>query len=115
MKVYYNHRQEPYFTFLKNGQKTVEGRLQKGWYANVEPGDHIIVQSEDEADRFETEVIAVRKYNSIEEMLTKEDIKKMLPDKNTIEEGVEVYQRFYTKDQEKEFGAVAIEVRGVNE
>ncbi|PIZ00709.1 hypothetical protein COY62_01275 [bacterium (Candidatus Howlettbacteria) CG_4_10_14_0_8_um_filter_40_9] len=92
-KTYHNHRQEPYFTFLKNGQKTIEGRLQKGWRRSVEHGDHIIVHNNEETDFLETEVLGVRKYKTINDMLEGESLEKMLPDVNTLEEGRKVYKK----------------------
>lgn len=108
--TYHNHRAEPYFTFLKNGQKTIEGRIKKGWYRFVKSGDHIIVYNEEENDLVEVLVKGVRTYSSIQEMLEQEPIKKLLPDIKTIDEGIEVYKRFYTEEQQREFGVVAIEV-----
>ena len=107
---YHNHRAEPYFTFLKNGQKTIEGRIRKGKYADIREGDEIVVYNDKETDSVETIVKRVTTYQSIEEMLTKEPINKLLPDVTTIEEGVCVYRKFYTPEEEKKFGVVAIEV-----
>lgn len=107
---YHNHRTEPYFTFLKNGQKTIEGRVRKGWYRNVKPGDEIEVYNEEEMDKVLVLVKRVAQYQSIREMLAKEPIKKLLPDVDTVEQGVNVYRKFYTLEQEQQFGMVAIEV-----
>src|SRR4030042_3869262 len=93
--TYHNHRAEPYFTFVKNGQKTIEGRVKKGWYRLVKPGDHIVVYNEEETDLVEVLVKGVRAYDSIKEMLEQEPIKKLLPDTETVEQGVGVYKRFY--------------------
>lgn len=112
--TYHNHRAEPYFTFVKNGQKTIEGRIKKGWYRFVKPGDHIIVYNEEETDSVEVLVKGVRTYSSIREMLERESFKKLLPDVETIARGVEVYKRFYTDEQQREFGVVAIEVERIN-
>ena len=113
-KTYHNHRIEPYFTFVKEGQKTIEGRLQKSWYKDLVVGDHIVIHNQDdETDFFEVMVKDLRKYESIKEMLEKEELKKILPDIETIEEGLEVYRKFYTEEQEREFGALAIEVERV--
>jgi ASC-1-like (ASCH) protein len=113
MKTYHNHRQEPYFTYLRNGQKTIEGRLQKGWYCDVEPGDHIHVYNPEETDSIVTQVKGVRKYPSIREMLLNEPLHKMLPDANDIEDGIKIYRQFYTEKDELKYGAVAIEVKVV--
>lgn len=110
MKIYHNHRAEPYFTFLKNGQKTIEGRVKKGWYQYVTVGDHIQVFNEEETDMIETKVKRVSTYDPIKAMLESEELKKLLPDADSIDNGIQIYRQFYTPEQEEEFGVVAIEV-----
>lgn len=110
---YHNHRAEPYFTFLKNGLKTIEGRVRKGWYADVQVDDEIVVSNVEETDSVEVVVTRVAKYDSIKNMLESEPLKQMLPDVETVEEGIEVYRRFYTAELEAEFGMVSIEVEVV--
>lgn len=107
---YHNHRKEPYFTFIKNGQKTIEGRLRKGKYAKIQTGDIIEVNNEDETERIDVLVKRVAYYRSIKEMLTSEPLKRILPNVNTIDQGINVYLEVYSPEQEKEFGTVAIEV-----
>jgi len=111
--TYHNHRAEPYFTFVKSGQKTIEGRIKKGWYRFVKPGDHIIVYNEEETDLVEVCVKGVRTYPSIRGMLEQESIKKLLPDVETVGQGIKAYKRFYTDKQQREFGVVAIEVERI--
>ncbi|MFA6436749.1 MAG: ASCH domain-containing protein [Candidatus Paceibacterota bacterium] len=111
--TYHNHRTEPYFTFVKNGQKTIEGRIRKGKYQFIKPGDRIIVYNNQETESVEVFVKRVQAYISIKEMLEKEPIKKILPDVETIEQGLEKYKQFYTDEQQKKFGVVAIEVERI--
>lgn len=107
---YKNHRSEPYFTFLKNGQKTIEGRIRRGKYAEISAGDLIDVFNNDETEYVKVKVKRVANYQSIREMLTKEPLKKVLPDAENVDQGVEIYRKFYTEVEEKEYGVVAIEV-----
>lgn len=107
---YKNHRSEPYFTFLKNGQKTIEGRVKEGKYAKILPGDLIDVFNNEETDLVKVVVKRVADYASIKEMLTIEPIEKVLPDVETVDQGVEVYRKFYTPEEEQRYGVVAIEV-----
>ncbi len=108
--TYKNHRFEPYFTYIKNGQKTIEGRLRKGLYQNIKVGDHIVVCNEDETDKVEVVVKRVKNYDSFAELAMNEDLSRLLPNVNTTNEAVEIYREFYTEGQEKEFGVVAIEI-----
>lgn len=39
-----------------------------------------------------------------------EELKKLLPDANSIEDGIEIYRLFYAPEKEKEFGVVVIQV-----
>lgn len=106
--IYHNHRDEPYFTFVKNGQKTIEGRINKGEYRFLKIGDHIVVSNKEETDSVEIIVKDLHLYASFREMLEKENFKKVLPEAEDIDQGVEVYNIFYTDEQQKEFGVVAI-------
>lgn len=111
--IYHNHRTEPYFTFVKNGQKTIEGRIAKDKYKNIKVDDRFIVHNDDETDSIEVKVIGIRKYPSIKELLEHEDLQKILPNAKNINEGLEIYKKFYTEKQQKEFGVIAIEIKRV--
>jgi len=108
--TYHNHRADPYFTFVKNSKKTIEGRLKKDKYALIAPGDHIVVHNQEETDSVEVVVKGVRSYESFEELLKEEPLKKVLPDANSVEHGVKIYRQFYSPEQERRHGVVAIEV-----
>jgi len=111
--IYHNHRAEPYFSFVKNGQKTIEGRIAKDKYKNIKVDDHFIVHNDDETDFVEVKIIGIRKYPSIKELLEHEDLQKILPNAKSIDEGIETYKKFYTAEHEKEFGVVAIEIKKI--
>ena len=42
-----------------------------------------------------------------------EGLKRTLPGIKTIEQGKEIYYTYYTQEQEKEFGILAIEVKKI--
>jgi ASC-1-like (ASCH) protein len=99
--------QEPYKSYILNGQKTVEGRLNKGKFANFSKGD--IFAIEGSLSKFE--VVGISIYKTFEEMIVSEGLKNVIPDAKDIKEAVQVYYKFYTKEQEKEFGVLAIRVK----
>jgi ASC-1-like (ASCH) protein len=101
--------QEPYLSFILNGQKTIEGRLNKGKFKEFKTGDILLVGQKE--DKFIIERLTI--YSSFREMLEKEGIKNVIPDKNTIDEAEGIYYNFYTKEQEKEFGILAIKINKV--
>jgi len=102
--------QESYKTFILKGIKTVEGRLNKGKFAIIKIGDILEIESEDAI----FEVVGKNIYSNFREMLEKEGIKNAIPDKDNINDAVDVYRKFFTKEQEKKFGVVAIKIKKIS-
>jgi len=107
MKTITTNKQEPYASFVKDGLKTVEGRLNRGKFAELKIGD--IMEMNDERTPFK--VISKNIYPTFRTMLEAEGISNVLPDRYTMDGGLEVYYEFYSKDEEKEFGVVAIHIK----
>ncbi|XP_028780090.1 uncharacterized protein LOC114736435 isoform X2 [Neltuma alba] len=99
------HVQEPYFTQLKDGLKTIEGRCATGNYKRIAAGALILFNK-----CLVLEVEDVHSYNSFSEMLVAEGLQNVLPGVKTTEEGVSVYRNFYTEEKERSNGVVAIGV-----
>ncbi len=99
--------QEPYLSFILNGQKTVEGRLNKGKFKDLKVGDVLLIGPEE--NKFLIERTTV--YKSFREMIEKEGIENVIPDKDNIDDAEAVYYKFYTKEQEKEFGVLSIKIK----
>lgn len=100
---------EPYYSFMLNGKKIIEGRLNKGKFALINIGDILEIGSE----KIQFKIIEKKIYKNFKNMLEKEGVENIIPDKNNINEAIEVYYKFYTKKQEKEFGVVAIKIRKI--
>ena len=105
------HVQDPWYSLIVNSVKTVEGRLHKGKFGNINIGD--ILNVTNNVDMIQLKVIRVTKYSSFKEYLNKEGLDKTLPGINTIEIGCNVYYQFYTKDDEEKFGVLAIEIEKI--
>jgi ASC-1-like (ASCH) protein len=100
--------QQPYFDFIKNGQKTIEGRIRKDKFASIVEGDVIKICCD---GQFITAyILGVRRYTSFYHYLYCEGLAKTLPNIDNINKGCNVYRKFYTYEQEKKFGIVAIEL-----
>ncbi|KAL6208485.1 hypothetical protein ACLB2K_019434 [Fragaria x ananassa] len=54
------------------------------------------------------EVKEVQSYGSFSDMFKAESLQKVLPGVITIEEGLQVYRRFYTEEIERSNGVIAI-------
>ncbi|KAI3923095.1 hypothetical protein MKW98_000085 [Papaver atlanticum] len=95
--------QEPFFTQLRVGRKTIEGRCAVGDYSRIGPGSLLLFNR-----CLILEVQDVRRYPSFAELLKTESLEKVLPGVDTIEKGVQIYRNFYTEEKEKSNGVLAI-------
>ncbi len=101
--------QEPYRSLILSGQKTIEGRLKKGKFASLQVGDFL--ELEESGAIFEVKRLA--SYPSFYAMLRTEGLEKVLPNIADLEQGEAVYYQFFSPEQEKEFGVLAIEVKSM--
>lgn len=97
--------QEPYYQYITTGEKPVEGRLDKGKFSRMRVGDYLLIN-----DESKFKIKRKTKYNSFQEMIEAEGVENVVPDKKEVEEAANVYYNFFTKEQEQEFGVVAIEI-----
>jgi len=103
------HCQNPWFTYIKQGRKTVEGRKGLPKYANWQKGDKLVFFLDD--DEFETTVTGINRYDSIEEYLQGETIERALPGVLTMEEGVKIYLQWSTRAEIHKYGFLGIQVQ----
>ena len=98
---------QPWFDFIKQGKKTVEGRLNRGLFARLKVGDKITWIHKNL--KYQVNVVYIKKYDSFKQLLEEETIEKVLPNMSDINKGLEkVYHRYYTPEDEKQNGVVAI-------
>ncbi len=99
------HCQSPYFEMIKNGRKIIEGRLAKDKYVQLQAGDVICFNNE-----LETRVVAVRKYPTFRDLILHEGVNKVLPGHEADSAPHMVYRAFYSEEDERTHGVVAIEI-----
>jgi len=108
---YIEHLSEPWFTLISLGLKTVEGRKNKGKFKDMKVGDIIKWTNDDFKHRnVLTKVVGKEVYETFAEYLESEGLDKCLPGIPTLEHGLSVYFKYFTKEDEAEFGVVAIKL-----
>ncbi len=95
--------QEPYFSLIRSGQKTVEGRLAKEKFLKLKVGDTVLINNS-----VMVELISTNLYPSFRSMLESEGLFKVLPNVINLDEGEQVYYRFYSKLDENQLGVLAL-------
>ena len=107
---------EPWFSLIQAGTKSVEGRLAKSRFAEIQPGELIRWTNEELKTKdgntvhryVVTRVSAVTYYPDFEKYLSAERLKYCLPGVRTIKEGVVVYHKFYPKEERQKYKVIAI-------
>ncbi len=94
-----------WYNYISNGEKTIEGRLNKGKFADLKINDKIIINNEKVMT-----IIKINYYNSFYDYLEKEGLKNTLPGITNINDGCNEYYKFYNKDDEKKYGIIAIHI-----
>lgn len=115
MVHYIEHVSEPWFTLISLGLKKVEGRLNKGRFAEYKNGDIIKwINNDFGKPRYcLTQITKISNYSSFKEYLTKEKIQECLPGIPNLSFGLDVYYKYYTKENEKKFGVLALTMKRV--
>lgn len=109
MPTYTEHLSEPWFSLITLGLKTVEGRRNKGRFKDVRIGETIEWVNDDFKRRTVlTKIVGKNEYATFEEYLLAEGLDRCLPGMKTIEDGLSVYYKYFTKEDEHQYGVVAI-------
>tara|TARA_Y100000590_G_C15534482_1_gene944469 strand:- start:48 stop:395 length:348 start_codon:yes stop_codon:yes gene_type:complete len=104
---------EPWFSLIKLGLKKCEGRLNKGDFSKMKKGDKItFINNEFGFQRdFSVKITSIHNYDTFNDYLKKETLEKCLPGINTIEEGTQIYYKYYTKNDEISYKIIAIRMK----
>ncbi len=103
---YSKHLSEPWFSLIRDGLKTCEGRLLKGDFALMKVGD--IVRFHHGIEAFRVQITSLQRYSSFLAYLQDEGLTSCLPGITTFEEGCMIYRSYYSEEDERTYGIVAI-------
>lgn len=107
---------QPWFRHIRNGVKTVEGRLNKGKFRDMKSGDVLVISNtsgkrdSSKNNKVVAVVTKINQYDSFEEYLSREGLNSTLPGIKTISEGMAVYRQFYSPEDELKFGIAAVHI-----
>lgn len=121
MNTWHSGRESRLLDEIITGRKTIEGRLNRGKFAEYRPGDIVLLRRDyrdangvlhdGEADAVKVEVVAVRSYNSFLELTRAEGFERVIPGAGSIEAAADEYNKYYSDDDQQRFGVLAIEIR----
>jgi ASC-1-like (ASCH) protein len=103
------HCKNPWFNFIREGVKPVEGRKNTHTYKKIRAGDQIKFINGEES--FLAEVLEVKEYKTIEDYFADVTLEKALPGVATIEEGLNIYYEWTPIEKIKQYGFLGIFVK----
>ena len=120
MKVWESGRESELLDDIIAGRKTIEGRLNKGKFANYTVGDVVSLRrdyrdvfgvlQDGEPNAAFVKIVAIRKYRTFLEMAKIENHKLVIPSAASAESAAEVYNKYYSSDDQEKYGVLAIEI-----
>ena len=121
MTTWQSGRESKLLDDILAGRKTIEGRLNKGKFAQYRIGDRVSLRRDyrDDAgmlhdgsiDAALVEITATRHYDSFLAMVTTEGFRNVIPDAKTVQEAANEYNNYYSVDDQALYGVLAVEVR----
>ena len=120
MKIWHSGRESKLLDDIIAGRKTVEGRLNRGKFAEYRVGDKIRLRRDvrdaegilhdGEPDQARVEIIAIRHYNSFLEMAHAEGYYRVIPHATSAEAAAVEYNKYYSVADQKHYGVLAVEI-----
>lgn len=102
------------------GKKTVEGRLNKGKFAKYKVGDIVSLRRDwrdtrgilhdGEPDVASVQIIKIGHYSSFLQMVQAEGYKNVIPSAKSNIEAANVYNQYYSAQDQAEYGVLGIKV-----
>ena len=105
---------DPWISLICQRKKVIEGRLNKSKFANLKKGDIIKFFNNDVNKQCLVKIVRIINYVSFEEYLVQEGLKRTLPGITSLNDGINIYRQFYSKEQEDEFSILAIYIKKIN-
>ena len=103
------HLHPDIFELVKNGKKDVEVRLNDEKRQKLKIGDKLIfLKRPDEIEKVEATVVDLKYYNNFYEVADNYEMERIHQPHLTKEEYVNDMQRFYSKEEQENYGVVCI-------
>ena len=103
------------------GRKTIEGRLNRGKFAQYQVGDFVSLRRDirDQhgilhdggSDAALVKITAIRHYNTFLDLTTAEGHEKVIPHAHSTQQAADEYNKYYSAEDQASYGVLAVEVQ----
>lgn len=110
---------EPFAAVIR-GKKTIEGRLNKGKFAEFAPGDVVEIRRDyrdsagiahdGESNAARVKIVAIRHYPDFSTMVRTEGFERIASYESSLTETIANYEIYYSPDDQRKYGVLAIEI-----
>lgn len=109
------HLDEDVFEVVRLGIKNVEVRVNDLKRRKMKVGDEIVFLKRPlEEEKIITKITALKVYDNFNKLVKDYDIERLYLSSFTKEDFIKLLSRFYSKEEQDEYGVVAIEFMKVN-
>lgn len=120
MTIWESGRESALLDDIIAGRKTIEGRLNRGKFAQYQAGDIVRLRrdvrnadgklEDGQSDVAQVRITAIRHYSNFLELVTSEGYKRVIPSAASANEAANEYNRYYSKADQRRYGVLAIEI-----
>lgn len=102
-----------YYDYILHGTKRIEIRLYDEKRQQLQLGDFItfIKDDEQQTESFQAKVVGLLRYQTLEELIHDFDIALLSDSSMTKNELLQVFEQFYTKEKQAEYGILGIRIQ----
>lgn len=103
------------------GRKTIEGRLNRGKFAQYQVGDFVSLRRDirdqhgilhdGRPDAALVKITAIRHYNTFLDLTTAEGYEKVIPHAHSTQQAADEYNKYYSAEDQASYGVLAVEVQ----
>jgi len=100
---------EPWYTYVKDGKKNIEGRIYDNKRKLLKVGDKVIFTDGNSDNEIEKEIINLKIFENFNRAIRYAKLKNILPGINTYKGGLELYNSIPGYEEgSKKFGVILI-------
>ena len=103
------HLDEDIFSLVKDGIKDVEVRVNDEKRRKLSIGDNVVFLNRgNESETLSTTITSLDYYDNFESLVKNYSIERMYKEGLSKEDFIKLLERFYTKEEQEEYGVVAL-------
>lgn len=120
MTIWESGRESALLDDIIAGRKTIEGRLNRGKFAQYQVGDSVRLRRDFRnsdgkledglPDAAQVKITAIRHYDNFLELVTSEGYQNVIPSASSAQTAADEYNKYYTQADQQHYGVLAIEI-----